>query len=148
MDTLSTYSYDIDKSFKSHNNFSSFELKTLPYSLIHQRSHSFSKKTSSDLFSNVSTEQSSKNLKRKKFISPKNLRKINIRKDIYGNVIEKGGKHKISFRDNFKGKYLVEMTLIDPKQNSLKSKNYKNLTIFREARDKEELFCSGVCNIF
>ncbi len=40
------------------------------------------------------------------------------------------------------------MTLIDPKQNSLKSKNYKNLTIFREARDKEELFCSGVCNIF
>ena len=69
-------------------------------------------------------------------------------KDIYGNIIEKGGKHKVSFKDSFKGKYLVEMTLIDVKQNSLRGKNYKSLTIFREARDKEEILCSGVCNIF
>ena len=141
MDKLSTNSCDFDRSFKKHNNISSSELFTFPYSLIIKRCHSFSKKkSSSDLSSQNSTEQSIK-----KFNSPKNNR---IRKDIFGNVIEKGGKQKISFRDNFKGKYLVEMTLIDPKQNSLRGKNYKNYTIFREARDKEEVFCSGACNIF
>ena len=98
------------------------------------------KKTPSDLSSQNSTAQTIK-----KYNSPK---KIRIRKDIFGNVIEKGGKQKISFRDNFKGKYLVEMTLIDRKQNSLRGKNYKNYTIFREARDKEEVLCSGACNIF
>ena len=140
MDKLSINSCDLDKSFKKHNNISYSELFACPYSLIIRRCHSFSKKISSDLASQNSTE-----LSIKKFNSPKNIR---IRKDIFGNVIEKGGKHKISFRDNFKGKYLVEMTLIDPKQNSLRGKNYKNYTIFREARDKEEVLCSGVCNIF
>jgi len=140
MDKLSTNSCDLDKSFKKHNNISSSELFSCPYSLIIRRSHSFSKKTPSDLSSQNSTAQSIK-----KYNSPK---KIRIRKDIFGNVIEKGGKQKISFRDNFKGKYLVEMTLIDRKQNSLRGKNYKNYTIFREARDKEEVLCSGACNIF
>jgi hypothetical protein len=140
MDKLSINSCDLDKSFKKHNNISSLELFTCPYSLIIRRCHSFSKKITSDLSSQNSTAQSIK-----KFNSPKNIRK---RKDIFGNVIEKGGKQKISFRDNFKGKYLVEMTLIDPKQNSLRGKNYKNYTIFREARDKEEVLCSGACNIF
>ena len=140
MDKLSTNSCDLDKSFKKHNNISSSELFTCPYSLIMRRCHSFSNKITSDLSSQNSTAQSIK-----KFNSPKNIRK---RKDIFGNVIEKGGKQKISFRDNFKGKFLVEMTLIDPKQNSLRGKNYKNYTIFREARDKEEVLCSGACNIF
>ena len=43
-----------------------------------------------------------------------------MRKDLYGNLIQKGGKHKVSFKDNIKGKLLVEMTLIDVKQNSIR----------------------------
>ena len=75
------------------------------------------------------------------------LNKINnIRRDLYGNVIEKGGKHKVSFKDNIKGQLLVEMTLIDVKQNSLRGKNHKKNTICLEAKDKKEL--SGVCTIF
>ena len=31
----------------------------------------------------------------------------------YGNKIVKGGNHKISFKDNLKGKKLVETTLVD-----------------------------------
>ena len=70
----------------------------------------------------------------------------NIRRDLYGNVIEKGGKHKVSFKDNIKGQLLVEMTLIDVKQNSLRGRNYKKNTICLQAKDKKEL--SGVCTIF
>ena len=62
--------------------------------------------------------------------------------------ISKGGNHKVSFKDSIKGNLLVEMTLIDPKKNSLRGKNYKNYTIFREARDKEEICCSGLCYVF
>ena len=83
-----------------------------------------------------------KNTKNKFFLNTRN----NIRKDIYGNIIEKGGKHKVSFKDNIKGQLLVEMTLIDVKQNSLKGKNYKKNTVHLEAKDKKEL--SGVCTIF
>ena len=68
------------------------------------------------------------------------------RRDIYGNIIEKGGKHKVSFKDNIKGQLLVEMTLIDVKQNSLRGKNYKKNTVCLEARDKKAL--SGACTIF
>ena len=50
-----------------------------------------------------------------------------LRKDIYGNIIKKGGKHKVSFKDNLKGKKLVEMTLIDVKQSSIRGKNFKNI---------------------
>ena len=67
------------------------------------------------------------------------------RKDIYGNIIKKGGKHKVSFLDDIKGKPLVEMTIYNSKENCLKSKNYKEYTIKREARDKQEMTC---CNIF
>ena len=67
------------------------------------------------------------------------------RKDIYGNIIKKGGKHKVSFLDDIKGKPLVEMTKYNSKENCLKSKNYKEYTIKREARDKQEMTC---CNIF
>ena len=100
------------------------------------RSNSFTKKISDISGYLINKKTSSISLKKSS------------RKDIYGNIIEKGGKHKISFRDNIKGNLLVEMTLIDIKQNCLRGKNYKNLTIFREARDKEDMFCSGVCNIF
>ena len=84
-----------------------------------------------------------KNIKIKNFFV-----KNKLRKDLYGNVIEKGGNHKVSFKDDIKGKYLIEMTLIDIKSNCMKTKNYKNYTIQREARDKEELICSGLCLVF
>ena len=71
--------------------------------------------------------------------------KNNIRKDLYGNVIQKGGHHKVSFKDNIKGKKLVEMTLIDVKQSSIRGKNYKKYTVSLEAKDKREL---STCNIF
>ena len=100
------------------------------------RSNSFTKKISDISGYLINKKTSSISLKKSS------------RKDIYGNIIEKGGKHKISFRDNIKGNLLVEMTLIDIKQNCLRGKNYKKLTIFREARDKEDMFCSGVCNTF
>jgi len=69
------------------------------------------------------------------------------RKDIYGNIIKKGGKQKVSFLDDIKGKGkpLVEMTIYNAEDNCLKSKNYKKYTIKREAKDKQEMTC---CNIF
>ena len=71
-----------------------------------------------------------------------------LRKDIYGNIIKKGGKHKVSFKDNLKGKKLVEMILIDVKQSSIRGKNFKKYTVCLEARDKRDAFNSSTCNIF
>ena len=73
------------------------------------------------------------------------LNKRSLRKDLYGNEIKKGGKHKVTFKDNIKGKLLVEMTLIDVKQSSIRGKNYKKYTIDLMAKDKREL---RSCNIF
>jgi len=94
--------------------------------------------------------RSSLNKKLKKFslYKKENIINDNIRKDIYGNIIQKGGKHRVSFKDNLKGKLLVEMTLIDVKQNSLRGNNYKKYTVDLEAKDKKELFTSGTCFIF
>ena len=123
----------------------------------YSRSNSFTKKINLDLSDDSSTEHSNKliKIKKGKFHSlnknlPKNqlFNKNKITKDIYGNIIEKGKKYKVSFKDDIKGNYLVEMTLIDTKQNSYKSRYYKNQTIFRESRDKEEIICSGLCNIY
>ena len=81
----------------------------------------------------------------------RNLNKI--RRDIYGNIIEKGGNQKISFRDDLKGKPLVETTIIDLKKNVIqkqkihRKKNGKE-TIIEESKDKEEIICSSVCFIF
>ena len=102
-----------------------------------------------------STEQSSKSISSKKYknnsifkrVPKKSIFKSGLRKDLYGNVIEKGGKYKVSFVDDIKGEYLVEMTIYHADDCSLKSKNSKNYTIKREARDKEGVLCSG-CNIF
>ena len=150
MDSISTNNiFENEKSLKMHRNNSSTNLykfqkilKPCPKKYL---SSSFNKEIldiSGHLINNCSSQLLHKSNK-----SVNSIKKPT-RKDIYGNIIEKGGKHKISFKDNFKGKYLVEMTLIDVKQNSLRGKNYKNYTIFREARDKEEILCSGVCNIF
>ena len=98
--------------------------------------------------SDESTEQSSKSLSMNNYKNNsihKNKLKREARKDLHGNIIKKGGKHKVSFKDEIKGKLLVEMTFYDSKESSLKSKNYKEYTINREAKDKIEMAC---CNIF
>ena len=118
-------------------------------------SNFFSKKSSSDSSGDSTDEDSNKS---SKFILKTSLNSLNkksskfyltqentIRKDLSGNVIQKGGHHKVSFKDNIKGKKLVEMTLIDVKQNSLRGKNYQKYTVSLEAKDKREL---SVCNIF
>ena len=143
MEKFSSNSFNSLKSSKTLKNNSSSDLfifSNIP-ELKLCSSNSFNQKKSSEL-SEESTERNSRN-------NINSLIKKNIlRKDIYGNIIEKGGSHKVSFKDDIKGNFLVEMTLIDTKQNSIKSRFYKNQTVLREARDKEELFCSGLCNIF
>ena len=86
--------------------------------------------------------RSSLNKKMSKFALFKD---VNVRKDRYGNIIKKGGKHKVSFKDEIKGKLLVEMTLIDVKQSSVKGENVKKYTVDLMAKDKREL---ASCNIF
>jgi hypothetical protein len=74
-----------------------------------------------------------------------------IRKDVYGNTIEKGGNQRISFRDNVDGKPLVETTLIDLKKIIKKKKITKDIKkdiIKEEKNDKTTIICSSVCNIF
>ena len=101
--------------------------------------------------SNESTEQSNKynksiKLKKEKNNSiHKNLFINDSRKDLYGNIIEKGGKHKVSFKDDIKGNFLVELTIYHSYENCLKRKDYKKYTINRQARDREDIAC---CNIF
>ena len=77
-----------------------------------------------------------------------NKNKNKLRKDIHGNLIEKGGKHKVSFVDDVKGKYLVEMTFYNAKDNCLKRKNYKDYTIKRYAKDRQNEITEPGCNIF
>ena len=54
----------------------------------------------------------------------KNLFINDSRKDLYGNIIEKGGKHKVSFKDDIKGNFLVELTIYHSDENCLKRKEY------------------------
>ena len=98
--------------------------------------------TDEDSISFTKLKKSQKHIKSKFSLNIIN----HVRKDIYGNIIEKGGKHRVSFKDNIKGQLLVEMTLIDVKQNSLRGKNYKKNTVCLEAKDKKAL--SGACTIF
>ena len=109
---------------------------------------SFEDKSTQHLTKSPKSKNDTINSLRKKFPNDLSLETTNIRKDRYGNTIEKGGKHKVSFRDDIKGQLLVEMTLVDINQKSIRSKNYKDYTIYREARDKEGIICSGLCNIF
>ena len=148
MDLNLSHSYELDKAFITSKYNSSFQLFNLSnFEKRCKSPNSFTLKKSSDFSEENSTKQSKNSSKSKKSIYL-SLSKNNLRKDLFGNLIVKGGKHKVSFKDDIKGKYLVEMTLIDTKQNSLRSKYHKKQTAFIEARDKEELICSGACKIF
>ena len=152
MDTSLLNSSNLNTSFIQFENNSKNELFFQLNSEV-EASNFFSSKKSSNSSCESTDEESIKHTESKKDNNHKkskfylNKRKtVNIRKDLYGNIIEKGGKHKVSFKDNIKGKLLVEMTLIDVKQNSLRGNNYKKYTVGLEAKDKKEL--SGVCTIF
>ena len=140
-------------------NFSSFNLKKLNtnnepknnssslLSLAFYENEEFGFLSNKKLFidsSDESTEQSSKSLHCKNHTLHTHLFK-EARKDLYGNIIEKGGKYKVSFKDDIKGQVLVQMTFYDSKDVCLKSKINEKYTINREARDKMEMAC---CNIF
>ena len=143
MESNLSNSFDLNKAVIYQNYNSS--LKIFNFSNLEKEfkhSNSFTLKKSSNFSEDNSTEQSNKTSKFKKF------KQNSLRKDLFGNIIVKGGKHKVSFKDDIKGNYLVEMTLIDTKQNSLKSKYHKKQTVLLDARDKDELICSGLCNIF
>ena len=158
MESALLNSSNLDKSFIQFENNSTNELfLQLNSPESNQIDSSFiSKKSSSDSSGDSTDEDSIKSSKILLKTSLNSLnkgkkskfyltQKSNVRKDLYGNVIKKGGQHKVSFKDNIKGKKLVEMTLIDVKQNSLRGKNYKKYTVSLEAKDKREL---SVCNIF
>lgn len=94
----------------------------------------------------------------------------NIRKDVYGCEIKKGGKHKISFADDlYKSKKEKNKEKSDKKKNKKDKKknknkknhlieiieiqNFKNYTKINsydhEFDDEEtETCCSGACNVF
>ena len=155
MNTALLNSSNLDKSFIQFENNSTNELffQLNCHESKQDDSSFFSKKSSSDSSGESTDEDSMKyslktslnSLKKKKRSKFYLTQKNNMRKDLYGNVIQKGGNHKVSFKDNIKGKLLVEMTLIDVKQNSLKGKNFKKYTVPLEAKDKREL---SACNIF
>ena len=148
MDLNLSHSYELDKAFIKSKYNSSFQLFNLSnFEKRCKSQNSFTLKKSSD-FSEENSKKQTKNSSKSKKSIYLSLSKNNLRKDLFGNLIVKGGKHKVSFKDDIKGKYLVEMTLIDTKQNSLRSKYHKKQTAFIEARDKEELICSGACKIF
>ena len=112
----------------------------------------FYNKKNINIKNHKSTSLNKLKIKNSKSISiSRNLNKI--RRDIYGNIIEKGGNQKISFRDDLKGKPLVETTIIDLKKNVIqkqkihRKKNGKE-TIIEESKDKEEIICSSACYIF
>ena len=148
MDNILLNSSELDKSFiQFENNSSSGLFLGLNNSKLEQDTSSFysSKKTNDS--SDDSTQDDSIKYSLNSNIDYK-IHKDNLRKDIYGNIIKKGGKHKVSFKDNLKGKKLVEMTLIDVKQSSIKGKNFKKYTVCLEAKDKRDAFNSSTCNIF
>ena len=114
-----------------------------------------SKKKLSESSSDESTEGSIEIKNSKKYqnnsiykkIRKNSLFKKKLRKDIHGNLIEKGGKQKVSFKDDIKGNFLVELTFYNTEDYCFKSKNYKNYTFKKGAKDKEAMECS-TCNIF
>ena len=157
---------ELNKSFFNFNNYDQLrseiiddDYSFLSLSLLNKESkssNSFSKKNLFESSSDESTEEGSieiKNSKKYKNNSiykktPKSsLFKKKLRKDIHGNLIEKGGKQKVSFKDDIKGKYLVELTFYSQNDNCLKRKSHKNYTYQRRAKDKEAID-SQPCNIF
>ena len=155
-------SSDLNKSFidfenSSSNNLFSFLNTKVDDDTLNSLSDSIIRKDSKDSLETTEESTSDKECpkmsKSCKCITSKKkqikkfdlLKKRSLRKDLYGNEIKKGGNHKVSFKDDIKGKLLVQMTLIDVKQNSIRGKNYKKYTIDLMAKDKKEL---STCNIF
>ena len=146
---------NLDKSFINFEHTSSNDLFShLNINLDNSSSNFFSSKKPSDSSEDSSTDRDSiGSSKSNKIVKPSLnkkskfslLKEAHLRKDRYGNVIKKGGNHKVSFKDEIKGKLLVQMTLIDVKQSSVRGKNYKSYTVDLMAKDKKEL---ATCNIF
>ena len=154
----------LDLSILNFNNFEQIESKTkdssnslLSFAFINENEDttSFSKTKLFDSSSDDSTENSisvsnSKKYKNNSIYKKKrknSLFKRKLRKDINGNLIEKGGKHKVSFKDDIKGNFLVEVTFYNTKDNCIKRKNYKDYTIKKTAKDRQDEIDLG-CNIF
>ena len=152
---LSILNFKNFEQITSETKDSSSSLLSLAFINEKEDTNSFSKSKLFDSSSDESTESSinssySKNYKNNsiyKKVRKNSLFKRKLRKDINGNLIEKGGKHKVSFKDDIKGNFLVEITYYNAKDNCLKRKNYKDYTIKRLGNDKQTKKCSG-CNIF
>ena len=132
---LSILNFKNLEQISSETKDSSSSLLSLAFINENEDSNSFSK---SKLFDSSSDESKSY-----KII----IFKRKLRKDINGNLIEKGGKHKVSFKDDIKGKFLVEITFYNAKDNCLRRKNYKDYTIKTVGKDKGANKSSG-CSIF
>ena len=144
---------DLNKSFIDFENNSSNDL----FSHLNSKADKDNLNFDSNPLANSKDSDSDESTSDKESTEPSETSKIkqidnldllnnrSLRKDLYGNEIKKGGRHKVTFKDNIKGKLLVEMTLIDVKQSSIRGKNYKKYTIDLMAKDKREL---RSCNIF
>ena len=152
---LSVLNFKNLEQIKSETKDSSSSLLSLAFINEKENTNSFTKSKLFDSSSDESTESSISSSYSKKYknnsiykkIRKNSLFKKKLRKDINGNLIEKGGKQKVSFKDDIKGNFLVEITYYNTKDNCLRRKNYKDYTIKRLGNDKETKKCSG-CNIF
>ena len=152
---LSVLNFKNLEQIKSETKDSSSSLLSLAFINEKENTNSFTKSKLFDSSSDESTESSISSSYSKKYknnsiykkIRKNSLFKKKLRKDINGNLIEKGGKQKVSFKDDIKGNFLVEITYYNAKDNCLRRKNYKDYTIKRLGNDKETKKCSG-CNIF
>ena len=152
---LSILNFKNLEQISSETKDSSSSLLSLAFINENEDSNSFSKSKLFDSSSDESTESSintsyskeHKNNSIYKKIRKDSLFKRKLRKDINGNLIEKGGKHKVSFKDDIKGKFLVEITFYNAKDNCLRRKNYKDYTIKTIGKDKGANKSSG-CSIF
>ena len=121
MNTALLDSSNLDKSFIQFGNNSTNELffqLNCPESKQEDSSF-FSKNSPSDSSVDSTDEESIKSskIKLKESLNSLNKKSINkfyltqknnIRKDLFGNIIQKGGHQKVSFKDNIKGKKLVK----------------------------------------
>ena len=105
------------KNFEIEDNISSLSSLAL-LNKEEKSQNKLSKKKLSESSSDESTEGSIEIKNSKKYqnnsiykkIRKNSLFKKKLRKDIHGNLIEKGGKQKVSFKDDIKGNFLVELT--------------------------------------
>ena len=152
---LSILNFNNCDQIESETKDSSNSLLSLAFINENEDPSSFSKSKLFDSSSDESTESSIGSFHSKKYknnsiykkIRKNSLFKKKFRKDINGNVIQKGGKQKVSFKDDIKGNFLVEITLYNAKDNCIKRKNYKDYTFKLLAKDKKALNCSD-CTIF